>query len=104
MENKIKWVIQELRNINIPIAYNAFKSKQKPPFMAYVGNGQTTFKADNSIYMKEDDYILELYFLNKDSKLEEKIENIFIRNKIIYEKSEDIYIDTEDMYLIRYYI
>lgn len=104
MENKIKWVIQELKNINIPIAYNVFKSKQKPPFMVYVGNGQTTFMADNGVYTKEDDYIFELYFLNKNSKLEDKIENIFIKNKIIYEKSEDIYIDTEDMYFIRYYI
>lgn len=104
MENKITWVIQELKNINIPVTYNVFSTKQKPPFVAYVGNGQTTFKADNSIYTKEDDYIFELYFLNKNSKLENTIENILNKHKIIYEKSEDIYVDTDSMYLIRYYI
>lgn len=94
----------KLKEINIPMAYGKFPTPQNIPYVIYFGNGQNKNLADDTIYNKENKYLLEYYFEFKSSATEEKIENILLELGYIYEKSEDIYIESQDMYLIKYYI
>lgn len=88
--------------LDIPVIYHVFREQPTIPFIAYMGTGQNQFLADNKIYIKENTFRLEYYFNKKDYELEDKLENILSDNGFIYEKSSDIFIDSEDVYVIYY--
>lgn len=73
------------------------------PYFVYYENGSNNFGADNEVYNSENKYIIEYYFKKKNEKLEKEIENIFNQNKIYWEKTEDIYINDEKVFMIRYF-
>ena len=75
-----------------------------PPFIIYMGAGQDTFQADDKHYWKENSYRIEYYFANKDEEKESAIEEALSKAGYIYEKSEDVYIDSEDVFVIYYTI
>ncbi|MDY4128697.1 hypothetical protein [Peptostreptococcus porci] len=97
-------VLDDIKNIGIPVAYGKFESTQKPPFIVYFGSGESTFLADNTQYYSEDNYVLEYYYTRKSRKKEKELEQIFKEHEIMYDKTDDIYIDSEKIYLIKYYI
>lgn len=78
--------------------------KVSPPFLIYRGNGSNNFKSDDEVYYTNYGYTIEYYFKEKDEEKEEAIEKVLNQNKIIWEKSEDIYIDSEKLFLIYYTI
>lgn len=99
---------EKLKSIlDIPIIYLNFKSDENkepiyPPFIAYMSTGQNSFLADNTIYTKENTYRLEYYFKRKNEELEDKLENMLLSLGYIYTKSEDVYINEEDVTVIYY--
>ena len=93
-----------LKKIGIPAAYGTFHTKQEPPFIVWLGDGQDHFFADNEIYLATADYRLEYYFLKKDEEAEQRIEDVLTEEGYIYEKSEDIYIESEDFFSIYFSI
>ena len=97
-------IFQTLQSTNLPCAYSHFKTPQDPPFIVYIGNGQTTFKADNTIYHYKNTYQIEYYFTQKNEANESAIESALLSAGYIYEKSEDIYIEEEDVFVIYYYV
>ncbi len=97
-------IYELLCQLNIPVAYSHFKRRVKPPFLVYFGSGSSNLKADNKVYSKFNSYQIEYYFVNKDEKKEEEIEDLLNSNDIVWEKSEDIYLDSEDLHMIVYYI
>ena len=97
-------LFQLLQTLNIPCAYSHFKNAQTPPYIVYIGNGQTTFKADDTYYYKYNNYQVEYYFKTKSMTTEESIETLLLSNGYRYEKSEDIYLDDQDVFLIYYYV
>ena len=72
--------------------------------MAYLGNGQYNYKADNTYYYTENQYQLEYYFTEKDEAEEAKIEEVLLDNGFRYEKSGDVYIESEGVFVIYYQI
>ena len=93
--------------IGIPVVYSHFTDKDSPsapPYMAYLGNGQYNYKADNTYYYTENQYQLEYYFTEKDEAEEAKIEKVLLDNGFRYEKSEDVYIESEGVFVIYYQI
>ena len=96
--------------LNMPVAYSHFKSepesreKVKPPYLVYIGSGQDNFKADNTFYWSSNRYQLEYYFAKKDEETERKIERVLLENGYLYEKSEDVYIEDQGVFLIYYSI
>lgn len=88
--------------LGIPIAYGFFDKKQKPPYAAYLGAGQEHFFGDNTIYSKVNDYTLEYYFVKKSAEKEEALETALLDNGYIYEKSEDVYVEDEHLFVIYY--
>ena len=97
-------IFQVLQSTGLPCAYSHFKKKQSPPYIVYIGNGQETFQADNTHYWKENSYQVEYYFTTKNESNEEAIESALLENGFLYEKSEDIYIEEEGVFVIYYYI
>ena len=97
-------IFQVLQSTGLPCAYSHFKKKQSPPYIVYIGNGQDTFQADNTHYWKQNTYQVEYYFTTKNERNEEAIETALLDNGFLYEKSEDIYIEEEEVFVIYYYI
>lgn len=97
-------IFQTLQSTGLPCAYSHFKKKQSPPYIVYIGNGQDTFQADDTHYWKQNTYQVEYYFTTKNEQNEEAIETALLDNGFLYEKSEDVYIEEEEVFVIYYYI
>ncbi len=95
---------QVLQSTGLPCAYSHFKKARKPPYLVYTGSGQDVFEADNTHYWRENSYQVEYYFTSKSETNEEAIESALLDNGFLYDKSEDIYIEDEDVFVIYYYI
>lgn len=96
-----------LKTINIPVAYHSFKASKmevkKPPYIIYFVTSSNNFGADNRVYLKQNNYTVELYTDKKDFSLENKLEDALDSASVFYDKTET-YIDTEAMYQISYQI
>lgn len=89
-------------NINVPVAYGYFDKDQVPPYLCFLGSGQDKFEADNTFYTKRNRYQIEYYFRKKDTAFEDELEAFLLANGFKYEKSEDIYLDDQDLFMIYY--
>ena len=93
--------------LNMPVAYSHFKkddedAPESPPYLVYLGAGQTTMDADNTHYYRQNQYQIEYYFIDKSEETETAIEDLLLENGFLYEKSEDVYIEDEDVFVIYY--
>ena len=100
--------IQEiLQSTGLPCVYSHFKktdSPQSPPYIVYIGNGQNVMEADNTHYWRNNRYQIEYYFTTKSETNETAIENALLNGGFLYDKSEDIFLEEEGVFLIYYYI
>ena len=95
---------QTLISTGLPCAYSHFKKPVTPPFLVYMGNGQTTFGADNTWVYTNNQYQIEYYFTEKNEANEKAIEEALLRDGFNYDKSEDSYIEDEGLFVIYYYV
>lgn len=86
-----------LKKTGLPLAYSHFGKPQEPPFLIYIKTGSDNIGADNRIWQKRVNYDVELYTSKKDTKLEEKVENLLDEAELFYD-SEEVYIESEKMY------
>lgn len=96
-------IYSTLQSTGLPCAYSHFKTDQTPPYIVYVGNGQDNLDADNTHYWRNNRYQVEYYFTEKSESNEASIEDALLGAGFIYEKSEDIYLEDQDVFLIYYY-
>ena len=97
-------IYQTLQSTGLPCAYSHFKTSQTPPYIVYIGNGQNVLNADNTHYWRRNTYQVEYYFTTKNESNEAAIEDALLENGFIYEKSEDIYIEDQGVFVIYFYI
>lgn len=97
-------IFQTLQSTGLPCAYSHFKTAQEPPYIVYIGNGQATMKADNTIHWRNNTYQVEYYFTQKNEANEVNIEDALLDAGYVYEKSEDIYIEDQGVFVIYYTI
>ena len=97
-------IYQTLQGTGLPCAYSHFKKPKDPPYIVYIGNGQDTFEADNTHYWRRNTYQVEYYFTTKNEQNEASIEDALLAAGYLYEKSEDIFIEDQDVFVIYYYI
>lgn len=97
-------IYETLQSTGLPCAYSHFKKKQIPPYIVYIGNGQNTLQADNTHYWRENTYQVEYYFAEKNEANEASIEEALLNAGFIYDKSEDIFLEDQGVFLIYYYI
>ena len=85
------------------VAYRQFEEDAAPalPFIVYYEDSTDNFKADNKVYQKRRNIVVELYSQEKDVASEELIEKLFDDNEIPWDKIEE-YIDSEHMYMVSY--
>ena len=100
-------IYELLSTLDIPCVYSHFRNEdgvipQEPPYIAYLGAGQTHATADNRYILKRNIYQIEYYFTKKDEALEETIETLLEDNGFLFDKSSDAYIDEEDVFVIYY--
>lgn len=95
-------VYQLINTLGKPTAYGYHSASQELPYFCIMGVGQDQFEADNTYYTKKNRWQIEYYFINKDPDFEEQIENLLLENGYKYTKSEDIYIEDEDVFVIYY--
>ena len=93
-----------LQGTGLPCAYSHFKTNQTPPYIVYIGNGQDNLDADNTHYWRNNRYQVEYYFTTKNESNEASIEDALLGAGYLYEKSEDVYIEDQDVFVIYYYI
>ena len=97
---------KELNNI-YPTAFYSWQMSGKPvpdfPYIIYLIDKNNSFGADNKAYSKSSDCLVELYTEYKQIYSEEKIENLFDKLEVFYQKSEN-YIPDEKMYQVCYEI
>ena len=97
-------IYQTLQGTGLPCAYSHFKTDQSPPYIVYIGNGQDTFNADNTHYWRKNTYQVEYYFTEKNESSETSIEDALLGAGFLYEKSEDIYLEDQGVFVIYYYV
>lgn len=101
-------LFETLQTIGLPCAYSHFRddstAPKAPPYLVYLGAGQDTFQADNTHYYRENRYQVEYYFKDKNEETEAEIEDALLANGFLYEKSEDVYIESEGIFVIYYQI
>lgn len=97
--------IQELLSqSSIPAQYGVMDEIVDPPFIVYMGQSPDIFYADNQSYVQNKSYRIEYYFKDKNEELEEELEELLSSDGWIYDKSDDIYISSEHIFTIYYYI
>lgn len=91
-----------LKPLKIPAAYGVFKHPTKPPFLVYGTEGESDFMADDQHYIPIVDGYLELYCDKKEPLLEQRIKNTLTANQIVYHFSNETFIQSEKIYLVRW--
>ena len=97
-------IYQTLQSTGLPCAYSHFRTNQDPPYIVYIGNGQDVMEADNTHYWRNNRYQVEYYFTAKNESNEAAIEDALLANGFNYTKSEDVFIDSEGVFVIYYQI
>ena len=101
-ENTPVPILATLQSLGIPAAFGFFQAPQEPPYVVYTGAGQEQFRADNTIFDKTNLYRVEYYFTQKDEEAEAQIEDTLVGAGFLYEKSEDVYNEEENVWIIYY--
>lgn len=97
-----KELMTVLRATGLPAAFGFFDEEQTPPYLVYTGAGQEQFRADNTVYEKENVYQVEYYFTAKDEAAEEAIEEALLAGGFLYEKNPDTYDESQNVWVIYY--
>lgn len=95
-------VYEALQTLGLPIAYGKHTKPVEPPFLALMGQGQEQIRADNTYVATQELFNLEYYFTKKDPDTESAIEALLLSIDRLYAKSEDIYIEDEEVFCIYY--
>lgn len=97
-------VIQMLREIGIPFAYDHFAEGEspEPPFICYQTPESDHFAADGKVYKKINQYHLEVYTDKKDLETEAMVEGVLDKYGIYYDRTE-VWIELEHLYEVLYY-
>lgn len=98
-------LVQTIESVSLPIAYGAFfEDPQDPPFCVYLGDGEEHFYSDNGPYYSYRTYRLEYYFKIKNEETEDAITDALLSAGFRYERSQDVYIESENLFVIYFTI
>ena len=97
-------IYSTLQGTSLPCVYSHFKVPKTPPYIVYIGNGQNVLDADNTHYWRRNQYQVEYYFTEKNEANEAAIEEALLKDGYLYNKSEDVFIEGEGVFVIYYYV
>lgn len=96
-------IMETLQSSGLPCAYSHFRKKQEPPFLVYIQSGQNQFSADDTRHWYRNTYQVEYYFKTKSPAAEAAIEEGLLAGGYQFTRSEDIYLEDEDVFVVYYY-
>ncbi len=96
-------IYELLKQMKLPLAYNHFKQAQSTPYLVYLTEDTSNFGADNKVYFKVENWVVELYTDKKEINLETKLE-VLLEDAYLYYEKYETYIETEKIYQVRYEI
>lgn len=99
----IKNPMEIFKDFELEIDHGTIK-KSEPPFLVYRGKGSSNFNAEDKVYYSVYDYTIEYYFIYKNEDMEKAIENRLNEENIVWDKSSDVFIEDENMFVIYYNI
>ena len=97
-------IFDTLKKTGLPCAYSHFKTRQVPPCIVYLGDGQDVLRADDTHYWHENRYQVEYYFTEKNEAKEAAVEQTLLDDGFLFSKSEDTFIESENVFVIYYYV
>lgn len=94
-----------LQEIGLKVEYGFIPDDEPavPPFLVYYFDEPDIFHADNINYHKDQNYILEYYFTQKDLEIESKIEQVLTAHEIPFSQSGDVWIESEKLFVNYFY-
>ena len=95
-------LFRQLQSLGLPVAYGYHSEWKDPPYLCIIGAGQEQFPADDTYYTTRNLTQIEYYFAKKDANFEESIEQLLLGQGLLYDKSEDVYLEDQDIFLIYY--
>ena len=98
-------ILNTLKKTGLPVVYSHSRRKNiKLPYIAFIGDGQDIKAADNTYYYSRNTYQIEYYFIKKNEENETAIEQALLADGWRYTKSEDSYIEDEEVFVIYYHV
>lgn len=97
-------IVDTLKRTGLPVAYSHFKNDTPARYLTYIGAGQDDLNADDTKYWTRDRYQVEYYFKEKDPEAEAAIEAELLADGYLYEKSGDVFIESEGVFVVYYQI
>lgn len=87
----------------LPVAYDHFAEgePQDPPYLVFLLPRRDDFVADGCNYFPIAELVFELYSDRKDLGLERRVEAVFSRRGLVFDKSE-VWIGEEHLYEVLY--
>lgn len=95
----------QLKTLQLPVQYYMFQEGQAPnlPYIIYYNPSEQHENADNATLHISKDVIIEVYSEFKDLSLEDKLKQLFNKNKLTY-TFQETYLKEERMYMLAYQI
>jgi len=96
-----------IESIGVPYAFDHFGEKdgehpQGPPFICFLYTDRDDFHADGVNYVHIVQLSIELYTDEPDFELEAAVEAALTAAELTFERSEQVFIDSERMYQTTY--
>jgi len=97
-------VFAKLRTIGLPISYYKYITPPALPYLIYVNSDNENLMSDMAIHATWKSYDVENYYKLKDMATEKLITDALETMDIDYSETEEIYIETQKMYMKTYTI
>lgn len=93
----VKEFKEMLEMTGFPVAYSHFNSKVTAPFITFSFEGSNNFQADNIVFHKVGNLVIELYTTTKNPETEQILETILNEHGFPFDDSET-WIPTEKLF------
>lgn len=92
-----------LETTGLPVAYHSYKKPPPLPYIVYLLTNTENFGADDRVYARESNYLIELYTEKKDPAVEKLLEDVLDNSNIFWDKTET-FIQSEGFFQVAYFI
>jgi len=89
-------------NAGFQYAYGLFKNTVEPPHLIAICRDTENFMADNKVYSKDIPIQLDYTYIDKDTEMQNKIENEILGD-IAWNKTEETYLSDEEVWQVSYF-
>ncbi|MEE0865512.1 MAG: hypothetical protein U0L98_01745 [Clostridia bacterium] len=90
------------KNAGFQYAYGVFKNSVEPPHLIAICRDTDNFMADNKVYSKDIPVQLDYTYIDKDTEMQNKIENEILSD-IAWNKTEETYLSDEEVWQVSYF-